>query len=243
MIIRVSSIMKNKNIIDLSHTINGSIPSWPSKNSSEKFSAKTISTYSNHDFFSRILSIPEHFGTHMDAPAHGVKGKTTIDKISLKKLLSPAIVIDVQKKVKLNADYLLTKDDILVWEKRYGKIPNGSVVLMCTGWGKYWSDKKKYLNQDKDGTMHFPGFSVESVEFLNDKRKINGIGVETLSIDAGNSKDFSAHRVVFKHNKFALENLANLDKLPAKGATIIIAPLKIEHGSGSPVRVFAVYNK
>ncbi len=234
--------MSYQNIIDLSYTLSDNIPTWPSANR-ENYSVKILTEYKNSGFFSRAIRIPEHHGTHMDAPAHGIKGKATIDKISADKLISPTVVIDVRKKVRLNHDYLLATDDIRHWEKLYGKIAKSSVVLMLTGWGKYWSNKKKYLNEDKDSVMHFPGFSKESVEYLVMKRNINGIGVETLSIDAGNSDDFSAHKVLFKHNKFALENLANLDKLPAKGATIIIAPLKIEGGSGSPVRVFAKFNK
>ena len=231
--------MKIQKIIDLSHLINGSIPSWPSDRK-EKFSVKTLSTYKDSGFFHRMIHIPEHYGTHMDAPAHGLKGMHTIDQIDSSKLICPAVVTDVRKKVKLNADYLLCVDDIIKWEKHYKKIQAGSVVLMRTGWEKYWSNKKRYLNQDTQGTMHFPGFSEEAVKFLVKKRKINGIGIDTLSIDSGNSKDFSGHQVLFKQNKFALENLANLDKLPPIGSTIIIAPLKIEGGSGSPVRVFTI---
>jgi kynurenine formamidase len=234
--------MKARKIIDLTHTIHAGIPSWPS-DKKESFSVKTSLTYNQGSFFSQILSIPEHFGTHMDAPAHGLKGKHTIDLINPSKLICPVVVIDVRKKVKLNADYLLCVDEIINWEKRYKKIQAGSVVLMQTGWEKYWSNKKKYLNQDNNGTMHFPGFSKEAVKFLVEKRKINGIGIDTLSIDSGNSKDFSGHQVLFKQNKFALENLANLDKLPSNSATIIIAPLKIKGGSGSPVRVFGMFNK
>lgn len=234
--------MSSQNIIDLSHTINDNIPTWPSDNR-ENYSVKISTAYKNSPFFSREIKIPEHYGTHIDAPAHGIKGKATVDKISTDKLISPAVVIDVRKKVSVNHDYFLTTDDIRHWEKLYGRIVKGSVVLMLTGWGKLWNDKEKYLNRDKNGTMHFPGFLKESIEFLIKQRKVNGIGVETLSIDAGNSDDFSAHRVLFKHNKFALENLANLEKLPPKAATIIIAPLKIEGGSGSPVRVFAMFNK
>lgn len=234
--------MSYQNIIDLSHTISDNIPTWPSDNR-ENYSVKTSTAYKNSGFFSRAIRIPEHYGTHIDAPVHGIKGKATVDKISINKLFSPAVVIDVRKKARTNPDYLLTTDDIYRWEKLYGRIAKSSVVLMSTGWGKFWNDKKKYLNQDKDGVMHFPGFSKESIEFLVMKRNINGIGVETLSVDTGKSDDFSGHRVLFKHNKFAVENLANLDKLPAKGATIIIAPLKIEGGSGSPVRVFAKLEK
>jgi kynurenine formamidase len=232
----------SKRIIDLTHTIHSNIPSWQS-DKKESLSIKTISTYNRGGFFSQILSMPEHSGTHMDAPVHGVKGKHTINLIQPSKLICPVVVIDVRRKVKLIVDYFLTIDDVISWEKRYGKIPNGSVVLMLTGWGKYWSNTKKYLNCDKKGTMHFPGFSEKSAKFLIHKRKINGLGTDTLSIDSGMSDDFSVHRILFKHNKFALENLANLDKLPAKGATIFIAPLKIKSGSGSPVRVFAMVNK
>jgi kynurenine formamidase len=199
--------------------------------------------YNKGGFFSQILSIPEHFGTHIDAPAHGLKGKHTIDLIDPSKLICPAIVIDVRKKVKLNSDYHLCVDDIIIWEKRYKKIQAGSVVLMQTGWEKFWGNKKRYLNQDKKGTMHFPGFSQEAVKYFVEKRTINGIGIDTLSIDSGNSKEFSGHQVLFKHNKFALENLANIDELPPIGSTIIIAPMKIKGGSGSPVRVFASINK
>ena len=234
--------MKTQKIIDLSHLIDGSIPSWPSEKK-ENFSVKTISTYKESGFFYRMIHIPEHYGTHMDAPAHGLKGKHTIDLIDPSKLICPAAVIDVRKKVKTNADYCLMIDDINTWEEKNGGIKNGSVVLMLTGWEKFWSNKKRYLNQDKQGTMHFPGFSEDAIKFLIEKRKINGIGIDTMSIDAGNSKDFSSHQVLFEHNKFALENLANLDKLPPKGATIIIAPLKIKGGSGSPVRVFGIYDK
>jgi kynurenine formamidase len=234
--------MKTQKIIDLSHLIDGSIPSWPSEKK-ENFSVKTISTYKESGFFYRMIHIPEHYGTHMDAPAHGLKGKHSIDLINPSKLICSAVVIDVRRKVKLNVDYLLCTSDIIDWEKRYKKIRAGSVVLMQTGWEKFWSNKKRYLNQDKQGTMHFPGFSPDAVKFLVEKRKINGIGIDTMSIDAGNSKDFSGHQVLFKQNKFALENLANLDKLPPIGSTIIIAPLKIEGGSGSPVRVFVIYDK
>jgi kynurenine formamidase len=231
--------MKNQKIIDLSHLIHGSIPSW-SSDQKENFSVKTLSTYNADGFFYRMIHIPEHYGTHMDAPAHGLKGKHTIDQIDSSKLICPVVVIDVQRKVKINSDYCLTVDDIKEWEEKNGKIKNGSVVLMLTGWGKFWNSKKKYLNKDKSGTMHFPGFSKEAVKFLVEKRKVNGIGIDTMSIDSGNSKDFSSHQVLFKHNKFALENLANIDKLPPIGSTIIIAPLKIKGGSGSPVRVFAI---
>lgn len=236
--------IKNKqNIIDLTHTISANIPVWPSDTHSEKYSIITTTNYKTDGFYSRLFTIPEHYGTHIDAPAHGYEGKLTIEQISPDNLISPAAVIDVREKVNYNSDYALTVDDILDWEKNLGLIQNNSVVLMQSGWSKYWNEPKLYLNQDKNGVMHFPGFSKETVAFLINERNINGIGVETLSIDRGVSTDFTAHKVLFGANKFALENISDIAKLPPVGTTLIIAPLKLEGGSGSPVRVFAVFNR
>ncbi len=233
-------IKHKKNIIDLTHKIGMDIPTWPSDTHSEKYSAKNTTNYKTDGFYSRLLSIPEHFGTHIDAPAHGCEGKLTIDQIHLDNLIIPAVILNVQKKVANNHDYALTVDDILEWEEKFGSIQNNPVILMHTGWNKYWNQPKLYLNQDEKGVMHFPGFSEEAVKFLVDERNINGIGVDTLSIDCGNSTDFPAHKVLFEANKYALENLTNLEQLPAIGAILIIAPLKLENGSGSPVRVFGI---
>ncbi len=234
------TIKHKQNIIDLTHTIGMNIPVWPSNSFSEKYSTVTLTDYKTNSFYSRLLSIPEHFGTHLDAPAHGCEGKLTIDQIPLDNLIIPAVIISVQERVMNNHDYALTVDDILEWEEKFGLIQNNSVVLMHTGWNKYWNEPKLYLNQDEKGVMHFPGFSEEAVKFLINERNINGIGVETLSIDCGFSTDFPAHKVLFEANKYALENIANLEQLPAMGAILIIAPLKLENGSGSPVRVFAM---
>lgn len=229
-----------KKVIDLTHTINEDSPIWPTEDPKEKYSTKILNVYRTHGFYSRSINIPEHYGTHVDAPCHSPAGKLPINRIAVKKLVSPAVVIDVRKKVKNNANYLLTIDEIRRWETVNGKIPNNSVVFMLTGWGKFWKNKKRFLNQDNEGTMNFPGFSAESVNFLIQKRNINGIGTETSSIDAGNSKDFSVHHILFKSNKYAIENLTNLHSLPPSGAILIVAPLKIEDGSGSPARVFAI---
>ncbi|MDP2208629.1 MAG: cyclase family protein [Bacteroidota bacterium] len=237
------TIKYKQNIIDLTHTIGLNIPVWPSGSFSEKYSTVTITNYKTDGFYSRLLNIPEHFGTHIDAPAHGWEGKLTIDQIPLDNLIIPAVVISVQEKVMNNPDYALTVNDILEWEKRFGLIQNNSVVLMHSGWSNYWNEPKLYLNQDEKGVMHFPGFSEEAVKFLIDERNINGIGVETLSIDCGFSTDFPVHKILFEANKYALENLADIGKLPPLGATLIVAPLKLEGGSGSPVRVFAMCNK
>lgn len=237
------TIKYKQNIIDLTHTISANIPAWPSDTLFAKYSTITTTNYKTDGFYSRLLNIPEHFGTHIDAPAHGCEGKLTIDEILLDNLIIPAVVISVQEKVTNNPDYALTVNDILEWEGKFGSIPNDTVVLMHSGWSKYWNEPKLYLNQDDNGVMHFPGFSEEAVKFLIDERNINGIGVETLSIDCGFSTDFPVHKILFDANKYALENLADIGKLPTTEATLIIAPLKFEGGSGSPVRVFAMCNK
>lgn len=234
------TIKHKQNIIDLTHTIGLNIPVWPSDTLSGNYSSVTLTDYKTNGFYSRLLSIPEHFGTHIDAPAHGCEGKLTIDQIPLDNLILPAVVISVKEKVMNNPDYALTVEDILEWEKRFGLIQNNSVVLMYSGWSKYWNEPKLYLNQDEKGVMHFPGFSEEAVKFLIDERNINGIGVETLSIDCGRSADFPVHKILFEANKFAVENIGDISKLPTVGATLIIAPLKLEGGSGSPLRVFAL---
>lgn len=237
------AVKYKQNIIDLTHTIGLNIPAWPSGSFSEKYSTVTITNYKTDGFYSRLLNIPEHFGTHIDSPAHGCEGKLTIDEILPDKLIIPAVVISVQEKVMNNPDYALTVNDILRWEEKFGSIPDGAVVLMHSGWSKYWNEPKLYLNQDDDGVMHFPGFSEVAVKFLIVERNINGIGVETLSIDCGHSNDFPVHKILFDANKYAIENLADIGKLPTVGATLIIAPLKFEGGSGSPVRVFAWCNE
>ncbi len=233
-------VKHKRKVVDLTHTVNENLPIWPTDGPLEKYSTKILNVYRTHGFYSRSINIPEHFGTHIDAPAHSCEGKLTIDEILPDNLINPAVVISVQEKVMNNLDYALTVNDIIEWEKRFCIVPNNSVVLMHSGWSKYWNEPKLYLNQDEKGVMHFPGFSEDAVKFLIDERNINGIGVETLSIDCGHSADFPVHKILFKANKYALENLADIGKLPPVIATLIIAPLKLENGSGSPVRVFVV---
>lgn len=188
----------------------------------------------------------EHGGTHADAPIHFAKNGRTIDQIPLPEWIGPAVKIDVTKKCELDRDYLLTVDDIKQWEKNYGRIPDGAWVIMYTGIGTtYYPDRKKVLGTDIQGIaalpyLSFPGFSPESAEFLVKERNIRGIALDTPSIDYGKSKDFRVHRIICGADKLALENIAALDKLPAKGATLYVIPMLIRNGTGAPARVFAV---
>ena len=197
-------------------------------------------------YASNRYSASEHGGTHADAPIHFAEKGRTIDQIPLEEWIGPAVRIDVTDKCESNRDYLLRVDDIRSWETQYGKIPDGAWVIMYTGIDtQYYPDKKKVLGTDKSGEdalpeLSFPGFSPESVEFLVEERNITGIAIDTPSIDYGKSKDFKAHQVLCGADKLALENIANLDQLPASGAVLYVIPMMIKDGTGAPARVFAI---
>jgi kynurenine formamidase len=181
----------------------------------------------------------EHYGTHLDAPAHFPPGKTTVDQIRVKQLFGPAVVIDVRAESGKDADFQLSAARIEAWEKRHRRIPEGAIVLLRTGWASRWPDVQKYRNQDAKGRMHFPGFSAEAANLLI-ARKVSGFGCDTLSIDYGASQEFAVHHLSLGAGLYHLENLADLSELPETGAFMIVAPIKLEGGSGGPVRVFAL---
>lgn len=226
-------------IVDLTYPLNATSPYWPAKDY-VPFSLKTIATLKKDGVLSKAFTSPEHLGTHIDAPNHFEPNQRSVDQIPAKELFAPGVVIDVSPQAEVNADYLVTVKDITEWEKTHGRIPVGVVVLVNTGWGRYWENFARYKNQDVRGGLHFPGYSPDAAEFLVKQRMIRGIGIDTLSIDHGPSKDFSVHHVVNRAGKYGLENLAHLDKLPPRGFYLVIAPIKIETGSGGPTRLFAI---
>src|SRR5258708_29163056 len=166
-------------------------------------------------------------------------GMKTIDKIPAEKFFAPAVVVDVRKEAERDPDYQLTVKRVEAWEEKHGKIPVGAMVLLRTGWAARWPDVVRYRNQDANGKMHFPGYSVEAAKLLLE-RKISGLGCDTLSIDPGNSPDFPVHHLVLGAGVYQLENLADLKDLPESWAMLIAAPIKLEGGSGGAVRVFAL---
>ena len=181
----------------------------------------------------------EHYGTHLDAPAHFPPGKATVDQILAKQLFGPAVVLDVRTEGAKDADYQLPAARVEDWEKRHGRIAAGAIVLLRTGWASRWPDAQKYRNQDPQGKMHFPGFSVDSAKLLIE-RKVSGLGCDTMSVDHGASADFAVHHLALGSGLYHLENLADLSALPETGAFLMVAPIKLEGGSGGPVRVFAL---
>lgn len=226
-------------IVDLTYALNRDNPYWPGE-IYKPFELKTIATLEKDGVLSKSISMPEHLGTHIDAPNHFEKNQPAVDQIPPTQLFGPGVMIDVSARVEQDADYQLRLRDLEAWEKQHGRIAEGSIVLLRTGWSRFWKNYARYKNQDVRGRLHFPGFSAEAARFLVTKRKIRGLGIDTLSIDHGLSKDFAVHHIVNGAGKFGLENVANLDKLPPRGFFLIVAPLKIETGSGGPTRIFAL---
>jgi len=185
-----------------------------------------------------LFEMPEHMGTHIDAPNHFVGGGASVDSLGVERLLRSAIVFDISERVAAHASALLDIADVVAWERRNGMVPRGSVALVHSGWGGLWADPAAFRN-DADGVMRFPAVSVGAARLLLLERGVVGIGVDTLSADNGEAADSPCHRLVHGAGGFILENLANLERLPEKGAFVLVAPLPIVGGSGAPARVLA----
>lgn len=224
-------------IIDLTHILSSRTPTFGGER--DAFRYERLSEISRDGYASGAVRFPEHFGTHLDAPGHFIGDKETIEQIPATKLIMPAAVIDIREKAKNNPDYRLTVADIKSWE-RSGAIPEGAAVLLLTGWDRFYNDSKEYRNVDTNGVLHFPGFSEESIEYLVKKPGLVALGIDTLSIDYGSSKNFAGHKISHSRGLYHLENLRNLDRLPSRGAVLFVGALPIEGGSGSPLRVLAI---
>lgn len=225
-------------VVDLTHALHPEIPVWPGN---PLFELRNLARHFQ-GYYANAFSCAEHTGTHVDAPIHFVEGRRSMHEVPIGQLVGEACVIDVRHEVTRNQDYLVTVSDIRDFENRYGRIPPGSFVIARTGWEERWSDPKRYVNMDEQGVMHFPGFGADAAKLLLE-RNIAGVGIDTLSIDFGPSKDFVAHKILLGANKIAIENLANLKELPPRGATIIVGALKIQDGSGAPARVMALVRR
>ncbi len=224
-------------VVDLSYAINDKLVAWPGD--TRVFEAKPNATVEKNGYFTRSFWMLEHYGTHMDAPIHFPPGKTPVDKIPVERLFGPAVVIDVREEAEKDPDYRLTLERIARWEKEHGHIPQGAIVLLRTGWAARWPDAKAYRNEDAQGVMHFPGYSTDAVVRLI-LRKVSGIGIDTLSVDYGPSKQFPVHKLSHGAGLYHLENLADMSPLPEAGAFLVVAPIKLEGGSGGPCRVFGI---
>lgn len=232
-----TEILHKYSIIDLTHNLSEETPIWP--NTVMPFTRNLLEDYHKGGYRCFSFSQSEGVGTHIDSPMHFSKNGRSISDLKCEELVGLAIIIDVREKVDLNCDYQISISDINELEDKYGIIPEQSIVLGLTGWDKHWSNSSCYLNQDNNGIMHFPGFSKEAAELLV-IREIAGIGIDALSIDAGASIGLDAHHVILGNNKYQIENLTNLDKLPKKGAILFALPIKILGGAEAPARVIAL---
>lgn len=231
--------------IDLSYSYDSTTLYWP--NNPTGFVHTTDAegvTPLGYFYSSYSLSTPEHGGTHLDAPIHFSKDHLTIDQLPLESLTGEAVVIDVSEKALKDRDYLVTIADIENWEKQNGLIADNSIILFRTGYGKFYPDREKYFGSAKRGNeaipeLHFPGIDPSTTQFLVEKRKIKALGLDTPSMDYGQSKDFKTHQILLGANKPGFENVANLDQLPATGVYVVALPMKISKGSGAPLRIIA----
>ncbi len=228
--------------IDLSHDFSEETIYWVN---AEPFKRTTVAegkTPGGYYYSAYNFSAAEHGGTHIDAPVHFGEGKKSVDQLELGQLISQAVKIDVSAKAASDRDYLITVDDIKNWETANGKLPEWCIVLFQTGFASKWPDKKSYLGTDQKGDtavkdLHFPGLHPDAAKWLVENRKINAVGIDTASIDYGQSTTFDSHVELMTNNIPAFENVANLDKLPVKGFDIMALPMKIKGGSGAPLRI------
>jgi kynurenine formamidase len=235
--------------IDLTYSFDSTTLYWP--NNLTKFIHHTDAnglTPLGYYYSSYSICAPEHGGTHLDAPIHFAKDKYTVDQLPLKNLTGNAVVIDVSKNALANRDYQITIDDITAWEKINGEIEKNTIILFRTGYGSYYPDRKNYFGTSKTGIeaipeLHFPGIDPKTTTWLIKERSIKAFGLDTPSLDYGQSKDFKTHQILLGSNKPGFENLANLDKLPSKNIYLVALPMKIGKGSGAPLRIIAGVTK
>lgn len=234
-------------IVDLSHSLGPSTVFWPT--SPTKFELEKLAygkTEGGYFYAANTLRTPEHGGTHLDAPIHFSESGETTEKVPLEKLIAPAVIIDVSASAAKDRDYRARREDVLSFENQHGPIAPGTIVLLRTGWSRHWPNTKAYLGDDTPGDaskLSFPSFGADAARLLVDDRAVAAIGIDTASIDYGRSTDFQVHRIAAAKNVPGLENLTNLDRLPPRGALVIALPMKIEGGSGGPLRAVALVPK
>ena len=239
-----SQMLSNCDWIDLTYDYDENTVFWPT---AESFKMETVFegvTEGGYYYSAYQFCLAEHGGTHMNAPVHFAEGKWSIDEVPLERTIGPAVVVDVSQRALQNPDYLISIEDVQKWERTHGKIPDGAILLLRTGYGKFWPDRAKYMGTNERGPeavakLHFPGISPQLAEWLVNSRSINAIGLDTPSLDYGQSKLFRAHQILNGANIPGFENLANLEQLPATGAYVIALPMKIKGGSGGPLRIVA----
>lgn len=231
-------------LVDLTHPFNNETVYWPTASSGFGYAMLSKGQAPGGWYYSAgAFQAPEHGGTHLDAPVHFKEGGATADQLPLSRLFAPVVVIDVSTQAAADRDYELQQSDIMTFESGRGPIAKGTIVLMRTGWSSKWPDRLAYLGDDtpaETSNLHFPGFGQEAMRTLVEQRGVAAVGIDTASLDPGRSTDFMAHRISAAGGVPGFENLTNLDQLPARGAWLIALPMKIENGTGGPLRAVAV---
>lgn len=236
--------LRTARVVDLTHPFDERTLYWPTAPSGFKLERLHYGKTDGGFFYSAYaFCAPEHGGTHLDAPIHFGEGRWPVDQVPVDRLVRPAIVIDIAAAAAADADHRLTVDELRAWEARHGRISEGAMVLLRTGWSVRWPDAKRYFGDDAAGDasrLHFPSYGADAARILVADRKVTALGVDTASIDHGPSKDFPVHQIVAAANVLGLENLTGLDALPPTGAWVIALPMKIAGGSGGPLRAIAL---
>ncbi len=240
-----ASVFPRGTLVDLSHAYEAGAIFWPT---AERFRLDKVAdgmTPAGYYYASNNFFTSEHGGTHMDAPVHFAQGRQSADQVPLDNLVGAALVIDITEPSNRNADYQVTTDDLQRWEQQNGAIPRDAILLLRTGFSRHWPDAARYLGTAERGEqavakLHFPGLHPDAARWIVANRPVKAIGIDTASIDYGQSTLYESHRTLYDKNIPAFENLTNLDRLPAKGAWIVALPMKIKGGSGAPLRAMAI---
>ncbi len=231
--------------VDMTYAYDENTIFWPTARPFELEIVAAGTTEGGYYYAANNFCTAEHGGTHLDAPIHFSEGRQTAEQIPLERLIGAAAVVDVSAAAAADSDYLVAVSDLETWEAEHGRIPDGSILLLRTGWGSRWPDRARYLGTSLSGPdavpeLHFPGLHPEAARWLVENRRIDALGIDTPSIDYGQSTLFESHRILYAENIPAFENVARLDRLPATGAYVIALPMKIAGGSGAPLRIVGV---
>ena len=226
-----------RDVVDLTHPFSPALPVYPGY---KPVQVRPRSTIAQDGFANNEVTFDEHTGTHVDAPSHFVAGATSGDRLPVDRLIAPLVVIAIADRAAKDPDTLVTVDDLLQWEKRHGRVPAGALVAMHAGWDARATSADRFLNRDAKGTLHAPGFSEQAARFLVAERDISGVGVDTLSLDAGAAPKFVAHLAILGAGKYGVELLANLGRVPPSGATVVVGAPKHDGATGGPARVLAL---
>jgi kynurenine formamidase len=230
--------------VDLTHAFSGKTLYWPTAETFKLEKEFDGTTAKGYHYSANRYAASEHGGTHMDAPIHFAEDGATVDAVAPDQLIGAAVVVDVSPRALADRDYRVGVADLAAWEKQHGAIPAQSVVLLRTGYDRFWPDPLRYLGTAERGAdavakLHFPGLAPEAARWLAEQRRIKAVGLDTASIDHGQSTLFESHRILAAHNIPIFENVAGLAELPATGASVMALPMKIGGGSGAPLRIVA----